>query len=707
MTPDNRRVQTAVLGSPDSDHPLSLPTDRKEAEWYLSRYRGKVFYCGVWLGGCGWRLTGKLYGDRVCHFAHLPDPKGLAPDCERRGGIDSADHLFIHRGLASCIGEQQRFDGRMDKERCTDLLVRRRQSRSAIKVQFVNLTPAEWEERDEVLRAQFGHVDWIVGPTATRTGRYLLERDGYALRVRCEEGMNGTRAVTIGTETSDGDLEWNSLHDCEITDKGLVTPLLRKVRARGQLLTGKRTAVLPGFPLAVKDIVIRPQEATTRPVSGAKIPPNSHVAAINVIIGESEPINARLIVSGRLDLVIGEPYSLVEPASVDVVSREGQLAPAWTIFSTGLTPISPIGVPERNSAQTSKLAPSSFEETSGVEPKQAGGTRGSDELIRHRLTTLIAELRKARKAGDRHMVLALLKANRILLNELNRREFRNERTKVIEIDRWAHAKMQTQESNEDPARQQIVPTRQEVMTAKTGTPKEEPVRASMDPVRHELALLLAQLRGAGGKRNYQRISELLEDNAELMASEAAVRPDLQKLIKDVETFRRLCRQGPEASVQSAWKIMRACSSLNKRINRAKSTGNMPMVRNAVEELRAVIQDGRSQGRDLGYEERLLAEHDRWLSRFLTQELASSPALDAPVSPTATSASMGEARLQEIIDQLQEAERADRIDGAQALLKEGMRLVMRLGEAIDPEQRQNLVDSGQWLAEVTERARGQM
>ncbi|SEN11112.1 hypothetical protein SAMN05660976_06816 [Nonomuraea pusilla] len=118
MTQDTRRVQTAVLGRPDSDHPISLPTDRREAVLYLSRYKNKRFFCGVLLGGCGWELMHKLYGDRVCHFAHHPDTKGLAPVCERRHfGADSADHLYIHRGLSSQLGgpaRSQRFHGNDD-----------------------------------------------------------------------------------------------------------------------------------------------------------------------------------------------------------------------------------------------------------------------------------------------------------------------------------------------------------------------------------------------------------------------------------------------------------------------------------------------------------------------------------------------------------------------------------------------------------------
>ncbi|MGW2161599.1 hypothetical protein [Nonomuraea sp. NPDC001699] len=555
-------MQTAVLDSPDSDHPLSLPTDRKEADWYLSRYRGKAFYCGLWLGGCGWRLTAKLYRDRVCHFAHLPAPEGMAPACERRGGIESADHLFIHRGLTSRMGEQQRFDGRMDKERCTDLLVRRRRSRSAVKVQFVNLTPAEWAEQDELLHAQFEHVNWMVGPTASRTGRHLLERDGYALHVRCAKGRNGVRAVMVGTETRDGDLEWSSLDDCEFTDKGLVTPLLRNTR------TGGRATTPPGFPLAVKDVVVRPQEPVTRP----DVLPHSHVAAIEVVVGEREPLKARLALPGHDVFVVGEPYALVEPASVDAAGVKGHPVPTWTIFSAGVTPLNP---PE----------------------SEADKAPAPDELIRHRLTTLIAELRKARNAGRHDEVLAMLDAHRALLSELTRREFRSERAKVIEVDRWAHARTQAHQPSPAPA------ARRETTRALGGDP---PVRVSMDAVRHELALLLAQLRGARTKGDHRRISQLLDAHAALTES-AAADPALRKLTKEIETFRR------------------------------------------------------------------------------------SPPSD---------------RLQEIIDELHEAKCGDRVERVRALMREGTHLVMRLGDAIGPEQRQELVDSGQWLAEAAERGTGE-
>ncbi|MFF4128340.1 hypothetical protein ACFYYP_32860 [Microbispora rosea] len=335
MAQDTRRVQTAVLGSPNSDHPLSLPTDRKEAVLYLSRYKGKRFFCGTNLGGCGWELMDKLYGDRVCHFAHHPDPKGIAPKCERRySGPDSADHLYIHRGLTTGLGRAggaQPFRGTLVKGECTDLLVNPGRSRSAIKVQFVNLPPDAWTKEDEELRARLGRVDWMLGPHALGNTKYLLDRDGYALRVRCEQ-QGSTRVVKIGTETHDGDLEWSELKDCDISERGIITPLLRKFRPAAPRRSTS-AARLPGFPLGVEDIVVYPQEAATRPIAGPGIPEGSHVAAVDVRIGEGEPIPARIMVPDRVDLLVDEPYALVKPASVNAMKGSTHATPVWTVFS--------------------------------------------------------------------------------------------------------------------------------------------------------------------------------------------------------------------------------------------------------------------------------------------------------------------------------------------------------------------------------------
>ncbi|MFC0552545.1 hypothetical protein ACFFHJ_16775 [Planotetraspora thailandica] len=414
-------MQTAVLGSPDSDRGLSLPTERKEAEAYLSRYRGRKFYCGVLIGGCGWRLMDKLYGDRVCHFAHFPDTKGMAPECERRYlGADSADHLFIHRGLSSGLTELPRFEGRLEAGRCIDLLVRRRQTKSAIKVQFVNLSADEWEQQDDVLRAQFGHVDWMLGPTATRTSRYLLERDGYALRVRCEEGKGGARVVKVGTETSDGDLEWSSLDDCEITAKGVVTPLLRKVRASRRPPAERTTPALPGFPLAVKDIIVRPRESTTKAISGPGIPPNSYAVPADVTVVGIVEVTARIMIPDGVDLVAEAPHQLVEPATIDARVLEGQPRPAWTIFSAGLVQI---GEPEERAAGlpsvsvgAAELATKPVEGPVSATTSVVRETADGEEVLRGKLNTLIDALRKAYRDDNQQLFMELLEADAELLS---------------------------------------------------------------------------------------------------------------------------------------------------------------------------------------------------------------------------------------------------------------------------------------------------
>ncbi|WP_147268323.1 hypothetical protein [Spongiactinospora rosea] len=338
----------------------------------------------------------KLYGDRVCHFAHHPDTKGIAPRCERRHvGTDSADHLYIHRGLTHQLGKSaspQRFQGTMVNGQCTDLLVNASQGRAAIKVQFMHLSRDAWTKKDEELRSRLGQVDWVIGPYAAETTEYLLDRNGYALRVRCEH-EGSTRVVRVGTETREGDLEWSRLDECEINEQGIVTPPLRKIR---RIAERKVPEVMqyPGLPLTVKKIVIYPSEHSTRPAEGAD---GFHATAATVRVAESEPMHAWIMLPTPAKLVVGEPYSLREPASVDVTRNPGHSPRIWTIFSPGLLPIRPA---EQTSVSPSRL-------------RQPGTT---PPLIRNKLSSLIQDMRRARKAGDYEHIIQTLTDNADLLN---------------------------------------------------------------------------------------------------------------------------------------------------------------------------------------------------------------------------------------------------------------------------------------------------
>ncbi|GGO19498.1 hypothetical protein GCM10010116_39180 [Microbispora rosea subsp. aerata] len=489
MAQDTRRVQTAVLGSPDSDHPLSLPTDRKEAAHYLSRYKGKRFFCGRHLGGCGWELMPKLYGDRVCHFAHHPDPKGVAPICERRySGPDSADHLYIHRGLTTGLGKAgvaQPFRGTLVKGQCTDLLVNPGRNRSAIKVQFVNLPPDVWTKEDEELRARLGRVDWLLGPYALGNAKYLLNRDGYALRVRCEQ-QGSTRVVKIGTETRDGDLEWSELKDCDISEQGIITPLLRKRRPTTTRLAASTTR-FPGFPLDVEDIVIYPQEASTRPIAGPGIPEGSHVAAADVRIGEGEPIPARIMVPSRVDLLVGEPYALVKPASVNAMKGVTHATPVWTVFSAGLSTIRPAGPPNVSLSQalTPRPTPASPVPVSAPQEKKTRSPEQFRKLIRHVLTSLIQDMRLARREGDYRLLLRLLADNDESLKVLRQPQYRKERETVEELRRWAAAREETNALIERDVRRQSAALIEQIDRARASG-KLEDARHKIDALRKTL-----------------------------------------------------------------------------------------------------------------------------------------------------------------------------------------------------------------------------
>lgn len=70
MEGDKRRIQTAVLGSADSEEPLLLPMEAIELDAFRHRYADRSFWCGRWLGGCG-----QLH----------PQARGLSA-CGRQGG---------------------------------------------------------------------------------------------------------------------------------------------------------------------------------------------------------------------------------------------------------------------------------------------------------------------------------------------------------------------------------------------------------------------------------------------------------------------------------------------------------------------------------------------------------------------------------------------------------------------------------------------
>ncbi|MET9713352.1 competence protein CoiA family protein [Nocardiopsis alba] len=100
MEKDRRKVQTAVTTTPDSHTPAYMPLDQDEAATFQEQAHrsGTTFWCGTLLGGCGSKLSTKIYRARRAapHFAH----HHTAHRCARHArGAESADHLYAAHQL--------------------------------------------------------------------------------------------------------------------------------------------------------------------------------------------------------------------------------------------------------------------------------------------------------------------------------------------------------------------------------------------------------------------------------------------------------------------------------------------------------------------------------------------------------------------------------------------------------------------------------
>lgn len=227
-----------------SKTPAFLPPDYREAKAFAHRYRKRQFFCGVYLGGCGWPLSLRLCTTKKSHWAHHSG----APECVRSGRDDSADHLYIHMGLVRLLGKaygsrevEEQIE--MDDERCLYTEITR--ETSIVRVQYSNLSRQRWEEEDRALRRRFTHVHWVIGPSASSTAELIELRKGWVLRANCRT-RGGTRQVLVRVDGGAGRFDWIPLEECVIDENGRVTG--HKLRAQRQLHREKHEARLRDQP---------------------------------------------------------------------------------------------------------------------------------------------------------------------------------------------------------------------------------------------------------------------------------------------------------------------------------------------------------------------------------------------------------------------------------------------------------------------------
>ncbi|MFD3422603.1 zinc finger domain-containing protein [Streptomyces decoyicus] len=220
MRTDRRQIQTAVLGSADSEEPLMLPMEAIELDAFRHNYPD-TFWCGTLLGGCGGQLTTKLYTDRACHFAHHPDPDGLPHMCGRHArGVNSADHLYVKAAAAAWLtdrGEQASFEYARPNGAPLGSVVDVRWKRGALRVHLDQVVAPEWDTGMEPVLG----TGLLVDPDT-------LIRRWYVHRIRLDS--EGTvRRVRIGTEAFARPTEWFALDDCAMTERGLSTPAVERI----------------------------------------------------------------------------------------------------------------------------------------------------------------------------------------------------------------------------------------------------------------------------------------------------------------------------------------------------------------------------------------------------------------------------------------------------------------------------------------------
>lgn len=219
---DRRQIQTAVLGSEDSDEPLMLPLEAIELDAFRRRHEHDTFWCGLLLGGCGLRLTTKLYTDRVCHFAHHPGPDGHPHLCGRHArGVSSADHLYVKSAAAAWLRDR---DHHADIEFAQPdglpigSVVDIRFRHGGLRVHLDQAVEPSWDQE--------GHEP-VLGVSVPVDRDTLVDR-WYVHRIRLDsEGTN--RRVSIGTEAFARETEWFALDDCEVTERGLSTPAVKRI----------------------------------------------------------------------------------------------------------------------------------------------------------------------------------------------------------------------------------------------------------------------------------------------------------------------------------------------------------------------------------------------------------------------------------------------------------------------------------------------
>ncbi|MCY0924280.1 hypothetical protein OS965_40340 [Streptomyces sp. H27-G5] len=225
---------------------MTLPLEAIELDAFRQHHEHDTFWCGLLLGGCGSRLTTKLYTDRVCHFAHHPGEDGLPRLCGRRArGVASADHLYVKAAAAAWLHrpgdpeDQVHFDfARPDGGEIGSVLDIRFQQRG-LRVHLDRAVEPVWDDDGR---------EPVLGMSVPVDRDTLIDR-WYIHRIRLRS-VGTSRQVEIGTEAFMRPTDWFELGECEMTERGLSTPAVERIVRNHSTrpASGRRSVPAPKVP---------------------------------------------------------------------------------------------------------------------------------------------------------------------------------------------------------------------------------------------------------------------------------------------------------------------------------------------------------------------------------------------------------------------------------------------------------------------------
>lgn len=283
--------------------------------------------------------------DKVCHFAHFPDPEGTRVCHRTAKGVESADHLFIKRDVKAWLagqGHAAQADLRSLGHGPGDAVdFWLRATEQLLRFELRSEDYRTWRRAAESLAAKAGHAEWVFGSEGPLVDD-MVARQGYALRVRCE--TSGTdRRIMIGVVTRQRPVVWAALGECRMTPHGLVPPALESLRAEGTVRPGgSRSDPLPAsLPLRGAEMVFAVDSSATPPADSPLTATGRYLIAAYVKPASSRILRAHISLPDDGPVPTeGYVYQLSGVARLLINDDATTRSVDWAIRADGLTQLS-------------------------------------------------------------------------------------------------------------------------------------------------------------------------------------------------------------------------------------------------------------------------------------------------------------------------------------------------------------------------------